>query len=84
LILTAEDDPFVPIDPFRDPSVVNNRFVTVVITPNGGHCAFVERRCGEYDGYWAEREVVRFVTAMSATPLPASRAHAVTRPDRQT
>jgi len=73
LILTAEDDPFVPVDPFRDPSVADNPFVNVVITRNGGHCAFVERRCGDYDGYWAEREAVRFVTA-----------HVVTRPDRQT
>jgi predicted alpha/beta-fold hydrolase len=73
LILTAEDDPFVPVDPFRDPSVADNPFVNVVITRNGGHCAFVERRCGDYDGYWAEREAVRFVTA-----------HLVTRPDRQT
>ena len=24
------------------------------------HCAFVERPHGEYDGYWAERMVVRF------------------------
>jgi predicted alpha/beta-fold hydrolase len=62
LILTAEDDPFVPVEPFRDPAVVNNPFVKVVVTPHGGHCAFVEKRNGEYDGYWAEREVVRFVT----------------------
>jgi predicted alpha/beta-fold hydrolase len=62
LILAAEDDPFVPVGPFRDPTVVNNPFVTVVVTPHGGHCAFVEKGNGEYDGYWAEREVVRFVT----------------------
>jgi uncharacterized protein len=62
LILTAADDPFVPVDPFREPSVVNNPNVRVVVTPHGGHCAFVERGNGEYDGYWAEREVVRFVT----------------------
>jgi predicted alpha/beta-fold hydrolase len=73
LILTAEDDPFVPVDPFRDPSVADNPFVNVVITRNGGHCAFVERRCGDYDGYWAEREAVRFVAAQ-----------VVTRPDHQT
>jgi len=73
LILTAKDDPFVPVDPFHEPSVANNPYVNVVITPNGGHCAFVERRCGDYDGYWAEREVVRFATAP-----------AVTRRDRQT
>ncbi len=63
LILTAEDDPFVPVDPFRESSVVNNPSVKVVITPHGGHCAFVERGDGGYDGYWAEREVVRFVTS---------------------
>lgn len=63
LIVTAEDDPFVPSAPFRDPLVGNNTHVTTVITRHGGHCAFVEAASGDYDGYWAEREVVRFVTA---------------------
>ena len=36
LILTAEDDPFVPVAPFRDPAVTNNPQVRVVITPYGG------------------------------------------------
>jgi hypothetical protein len=27
----------------------------------------VERRRGEYDGYWAEREVVRFATSQLVT-----------------
>ena len=62
LILTAEDDPFVPLTPFRDPSVVSNPHITTVVTRHGGHCAFVEKGNGEYDGYWAEREVVRFIT----------------------
>ena len=63
LILTAEDDPFVPVDPFRESSVLSNPNVKVVVTPHGGHCAFIERGNGEYDGYWAEREIVRFVTS---------------------
>jgi uncharacterized protein len=63
LILTAEDDPFVPTGAFRDPAVTGNPHVTVVITPHGGHCAFVERPAPGYDGYWAEREIVRFVSA---------------------
>jgi predicted alpha/beta-fold hydrolase len=62
LILTAEDDPFVPAEPFRASAVVNNPNVTVAITPHGGHCAYVERADGSYDGYWAEREIVRFAT----------------------
>lgn len=63
LIITAEDDPFVPSGPFRDPAVTANPHITVVITPSGGHCAYVETSNGIYDGYWAEREIVRFATA---------------------
>jgi predicted alpha/beta-fold hydrolase len=70
LILTAEDDPFVPTAPFRDPVVTRNPAITTVITPHGGHCAFIERGEGDYDGYWSERELVRFATA-HARPVRA-------------
>jgi hypothetical protein len=73
LILTAEDDPFVPVAAFRDPAVTGHPHITVVITPHGGHCAFVERREGDYDGYWAEREIVRFATAHLTTASAADR-----------
>jgi uncharacterized protein len=63
LVITAEDDPFVPAAPFRDPRIAGNPHITVVITPSGGHCSFVERARPGYDGYWAEREVVRFASA---------------------
>src|SRR6185436_5873417 len=43
LILAAEDDPFVPPHPFRTPAVASNPYITTVVTPHGGHCAFVER-----------------------------------------
>ncbi len=69
LILTAADDPFVPTDPFREPAVTANPRITVVVTPHGGHCAFVERGAGDYDGYWAEREIVRFVSAHAKADL---------------
>lgn len=72
LILTAENDPFVPPGPFTDPAVRNNPAVTMVMTPEGGHCAFMERppAPGEepYDGYWAEREIVRFAQAYRGVP----------------
>lgn len=63
LIMTAEDDPFVPTAAFRDPALTANPHVTVVVTPSGGHCAFVEAAGDGYDGYWAEREIVRFAAA---------------------
>jgi predicted alpha/beta-fold hydrolase len=87
LIITAEDDPFVPVSTFRDPAVTSNPHLTVVITPHGGHCAYVERPDGVYDGYWAEREIVRFVayqfrrrrdaaSELSQTPAPFLPLHA--------
>ena len=60
LIVTAEDDPFVPPQPFRDPKVAGNPWITTVITANGGHCGFIGEANGD-DGYWAERVVVDFV-----------------------
>jgi len=69
LILTADNDPFVPSQPFRDPAVSGNACITTVITPEGGHCAFVEQGDSSYDGYWAEREIVRFVTAQETAAV---------------
>jgi predicted alpha/beta-fold hydrolase len=68
LIMTAEDDPFVPVLTFRDPAVTSNPNITVVVTPHGGHCAYVERSDNGYDGYWAEREIVRFIESNHARP----------------
>ena len=62
LIITAEDDPFVPSAPFRSPDVAGNPHITVVVTPHGGHCAYLERASAGYDGYWAEREILRFAS----------------------
>jgi predicted alpha/beta-fold hydrolase len=73
LIITAADDPFVPIVPFMDPAVARNPHLSVVITKHGGHCAFVEQASGAYDGYWAEREVVRFVEAYRDVPSASGR-----------
>jgi predicted alpha/beta-fold hydrolase len=63
LVLTAADDPFVPPESFRDPALTANAHISVHVTPHGGHCGFLEHGTGEYDGYWAEREIVRFVRA---------------------
>jgi hypothetical protein len=60
LVITAEDDPFVPAPPFRDPKVIGNPNIHVAICEHGGHCAFVGPASGEDDGYWAERQIVDF------------------------
>ena len=60
LIIAAADDPFVPVDPFSDPAVTGNPNITVHLSPHGGHCAFLTRGGGGDDGYWAERQIVRW------------------------
>jgi predicted alpha/beta-fold hydrolase len=60
LIITAKDDPFVPVAPFADPAVASNPHVTLLITDHGGHCGFLAPAKGDDDGYWAESAVVNF------------------------
>jgi predicted alpha/beta-fold hydrolase len=60
LIITSQDDPFVPSEPFRDPAVTGNPHITVVITRHGGHCAFLGEAGAATDGYWAEDRIVEF------------------------
>jgi predicted alpha/beta-fold hydrolase len=61
LIISAADDPFVPPGPFKDPAVARNPNITLKLTSHGGHCGFIEETRAGYDGYWAEREIVRFL-----------------------
>jgi predicted alpha/beta-fold hydrolase len=60
LIISAEDDPFVPATIFKRPELASNPHITTLISKHGGHCAFVGEANG-YDGYWAERQVVEFI-----------------------
>jgi hypothetical protein len=61
LIISAEDDPFVPPEPFRDPLVTDNPHITMVLTKHGGHCGFVTEPANGSDGYWAEDTILRYV-----------------------
>ena len=67
LVITAEDDPFVPTEPFRRPELAGNAFARVHITPHGGHCGFLERSASGGDGYWAERQIVQFARDVCET-----------------
>ncbi len=61
LIISAEDDPFVPASQFNSPEVVNNLNIQRAISPNGGHCGFVADATPNSDGYWAEDTAVAFL-----------------------
>jgi uncharacterized protein len=64
LILAAQDDPIVPIAPFRDPRIAANPFITLVTPKYGGHCGFVSRHDGD-ERFWAEPRLVEFCTQHS-------------------
>lgn len=61
LIIHAEDDPFIPFAPLRDPAVTLNPYILLVAPKQGGHVAFVQSvRNGDPDRFWAENRVVEF------------------------
>ncbi len=60
LVITSDDDPFVPSLSFRDPHVTGNPHITLHLLEHGGHCGFVGPQSGEDDGYWAEQQIVTF------------------------
>jgi predicted alpha/beta-fold hydrolase len=41
LIIHAEDDPFIPFSPMRDPAVANNPYILLIAPAQGGHVAFI-------------------------------------------
>ena len=79
LIITAADDPFVPPEPFRDPAVVGNPHITLVVTEHGGHCAFLAEGNAESDGYWAEDRIIEFASG-NLRPTTEHRAGLATGP----
>jgi predicted alpha/beta-fold hydrolase len=61
LIIHAEDDPFIPFAPLRDPAVVNNPYILLVATEQGGHVAFISAdQNGDQDRFWAENRIIEF------------------------
>ena len=65
LIVQAQDDPFIPFDPFQRAAVQENDSLTVLATPRGGHVGFFARAGldGEPDRYWAENRALAFCAA---------------------
>jgi uncharacterized protein len=60
LIIHAEDDPFIPIAPLRDPSIAANPYMLLIATERGGHVAFVSATSRDPDRFWAENRLVEF------------------------
>jgi predicted alpha/beta-fold hydrolase len=61
LILNAANDPFIRITPETRARIAANPHITFHETDDGGHCSFLAEP-NEYDGRWAERQVVDFLS----------------------
>lgn len=79
LIISAEDDPFVPPAIFDAPDLRTNPHIRVELQPHGGHCAFIAARRAampDFDGYWAEAAIVAFAASLTGGSSSASRTPA--------
>jgi uncharacterized protein len=59
LILTAQDDPFVPFSTFEREAIRQNPNIRLVAPVHGGHCAFISQEGGE-ERFWSEARAVEF------------------------
>jgi predicted alpha/beta-fold hydrolase len=59
LLITAEDDPFVPYVSFLAAGVEKNPAIQFVPTRHGGHCAYISAQSGA-ERFWAEERIVDF------------------------
>jgi len=67
LIIHAQDDPFIPFAPLRDPAIEANPYVLLLSPERGGHVAFISDHSaanGE-DRFWAENRLIDFCAAIS-------------------
>ena len=60
LIIHAHDDPFIPFDSLRHPSVAANPHLLLLAPERGGHLGFLAGDTTGEDRFWAENRVVEF------------------------
>lgn len=62
LIITAQDDPFIPYSLFAQPELSGNQSISLLAPRHGGHCGFFSPSQNGEDPYWAENRIVEFVS----------------------
>lgn len=67
LIIHAQDDPFIPFEPLRHPSIKENPYLLLLAPQNGGHVGFVAAETEGEDRFWAENRIVEFCGLVDET-----------------
>jgi uncharacterized protein len=65
LMITAQDDPFVPYASFLAAKISENPAIQFVAPAHGGHCGFISKFSGT-ERFWAEQRIVDFCAAHRA------------------
>ena len=65
LMITAQDDPFVPYASFLAAKIAENPGIQFVAPEHGGHCGFISKHSGP-ERFWAEQRVVEFCQRLRA------------------
>jgi hypothetical protein len=63
LMITAQDDPFVPYESFLAARISDNPAIRFVAPQHGGHCGFISKHGGA-ERFWAEQRIVEFCEAL--------------------
>ena len=63
LIITAQNDPFIPYEIFSDSSLHSNPNIQLLAPPHGGHCGFLQHPQLPEDPFWAENRIIDFINA---------------------
>src|SRR5437879_4859257 len=64
LMITAQDDPFVPYASFLAAKISDNPAIQFVAPRYGGHCGFISRHAGN-ERFWAEQRIVDFCASIA-------------------
>jgi predicted alpha/beta-fold hydrolase len=70
LIVHAQDDPFIPFTPLRDPGLAANPYILLMETKRGGHVAFISATKAGEDRFWAENRAIEFCLLAESAPAP--------------
>jgi uncharacterized protein len=65
LMITAQDDPFVPYASFLAARITDNPAIRFIAPRHGGHCAFISKHSGA-ERFWAEQRIVDFCERLRA------------------
>lgn len=73
LLISAEDDPFMPADSLPRRAVEDSEWLTADFTERGGHAGFVGGNLLGRKVYWAEERAVTFLARFVPSVRPALR-----------